>query len=387
VGNEVENQGSEEMLDLLRMLADEVRSLDPTRPVTYALEPHCNPRELWEAPLAEKVERTMRMAELVDLLSCNYQEQWYEAYRQAKPDALIIGSECYAFFRGKDNRFLAYEPYNGWFDVEKHDYVMGQFLWPGIDYLGESHPWPSKGRSEGMIDLCGFRKPRSYFHQSVWSSEPMVHIAVFDDSLPMHEEKPHWSWPKLASHWTFPHFERQAVRLVTFTNCEETELWVNGASFGRKRLADFPDRLVVWYVPYQAGVVKAVGYRDGQPVCEHELRTAGTPAEIRLVPDTRGSCNELAHVEACVADSSGTVIPYATNMLTITLEGDGRIIGIDNGDLSSSEPYCGDWRSAYFGRVLVVVRKGSGPLSLRAESPGLATAEFRLVEDSDGGER
>jgi len=109
---------------------------------------------------------------------------------------------------------------NPWFDVEKNDYVAGQFLWAGIDYPGESEGWPAKGWGASLMDTTGFRKDRSYWHQSVWSDKPMVHIAVFDDSIEDYPQKKMWDWPKIRSHWSFPGREKQPLKLATYSNCE-----------------------------------------------------------------------------------------------------------------------------------------------------------------------
>lgn len=228
VGNEIINQGSPEMIANLKMLVEYVRIVDPTRPVTCGLQPidRSIPKELSDTERFDRMMANMvEIAKITDVMSCNYQEQWFEIYREAYPEVIVIGSEIYGYFRGKGTSFNAYEPVNPWFAVEDHDYVIGSFLWAGFDYLGEAEAWPSKGWAASPIDSCGFRKPRSYFYQSVWSDEPMVQIAVFDDAMETNPEKAHWEWPKMASHWNFPHFEQGHARLVTFTNCEQVELF------------------------------------------------------------------------------------------------------------------------------------------------------------------
>lgn len=179
VGNEVENQGQAPMLEILAKLVKYCHDKDPSRPVTCALEPHNTPLSLREGSIEDKVEHTQKLAQLVDILGLNYQEQWYEQYREAMPDKLIVGTETFSFYRGHENRVKGYLPVNPWFDVANNDYVIGLFIWSGIDYLGET-AYPLKGWTSGLIDTCGFRKPISYLHQSLWSEKPMVHISVLD---------------------------------------------------------------------------------------------------------------------------------------------------------------------------------------------------------------
>lgn len=379
VGNEVENQGQDSMLEMLEMLATACRELDPTRPVTCALEPHNWPLELRNAPIGVKVAHTKRIAEKVDIIGLNYQEQWYDHYREAIPDKLIVGTETFPFFRGEGNRVKAYLPRNPWLDVASRDYVIGQFVWVGFDYLGECE-YPLKGWPSGLVDTCGFRKPVSYLQQSFWSDQPFVHMAVFDDTRKSARPPKwamHWKAPELASHWTFPHLEGRLVRLVTFTNCDSVELYLNGEYMGEKRLSDFPDHLMDWYLPYEPGRIRAVGKRNGVPVCAHEMVTAGKPQRVVMRADRTilaADGQDIAHVEVAVTDEHGVTVPDATHDIRFELEGDGAIIGVDNGDLASDEPYRGNRRKAHFGRCLAIVQAGrrAGMLRLTAAAEGLA---------------
>ncbi|WP_375353367.1 glycoside hydrolase family 2 TIM barrel-domain containing protein [Paenibacillus enshidis] len=314
VGNEVENQGQAAMLDMLQMLVAHCHKVDPTRPVTCALEPHNTPLSLRDGSIEGKVQHTKGLAERMDILGLNYQEQWYEHYRESMPDTLILGTETFPFYRGKDNRVKGYLPLNPWFDVLKHKYVIGQFVWAGIDYLGEAS-YPLKGWPSGLIDTCGFRKSISYLQQSFWSEEPMVHMAVFNDTVKQ-EHNPqwtmHWKSPALKDHWTLPDCTGKMVRLVTFTNCERVELFVNDESYGIRELKNYPDQMIMWHLPYAPGKLCAVGSNGGRQVCEHELITAGEPSQIVLEPDKSvmpADNYEIAHIEVTVADREGVLAP------------------------------------------------------------------------------
>lgn len=391
VGNEVEEQGQPAMLQRLKMLTDYCRELDPTRPVTCALEPHNSPPRLRDAPVEDKVEHTKKIAEHVDVLGLNYQEQWYESYRKAMPHMLIVGTETFPFYRGRGNRVKGFEPVNPWFDVEKHDYVVGQFVWVGIDYLGEAHdPW--KGWPFGLVDTCGFRKPISYLHQSFWSDDPFVQMAVFDadreESCPAWKQ--HWKSPPFSSHWTFPHLEGKMLRMVTFTNCESVELKVNGESYGEKRLADFSDRMIVWHLPYSPGTVKAIGKKDGRVLCAHELKTAGRRARLAMKADrTRIAADgyDLVHVEVAVTDAEGITVPSAECEICFRVEGEGEMIGVDNGNLSSDEPYKGERRRTYLGRCLAVVRSTSRAGDIRLTATSGPLTESVTIKSEAGAEK
>jgi beta-galactosidase len=381
VGNELPNQGNDEMIDWMKRLIAVVREEDPTRPVTCALAPRSFP------DVRQKIEHVLKLAPYLDVVSLNYQEQLYELLREADPRMVILGSESFLYYRNKtvSNPGPSYEARNPWFDVEKHDYVTGQFIWAGIDYLGEAlfwtdtFGWPNKGWSGSLVDACGFRRPISYFHESVWSDRPMVHAAVFDDAHPAVMRPHQWSAPKLASHWTLPHRENEMVKLVTFTNCETVELIANGASCGVQRLADWPDRTMLWHIPYKAGKVEAIGRIDGRVVATHEIRTAGEPARLRLSADRvvlPAGRRDVAHLEVSVVDEDGTIAPAATPRVTFRVEGEGRLIGVDNGNLLSEEGYKGDTRSAFLGRCLAVVETTgrAGRVTIVAEADGLESA-------------
>lgn len=374
VGNEIEDQGSERMIKTLKKLVNYVHTKEPTRPVTCALAPER------DGSVEDKVKIVTKMAKEMDVLSCNYHEPFYELYRRENPEIIILGSETFTFFRGTIYDIKAFDDKNPWFDVMEKNYVIGQFLWSGIDYLGEAEPWPSKGWSAGIIDTCGFLKPRAYFFKSVWSKSPMVHIAVFDDRMETNPEKLHWNWPKIVSHWTFPYFKNDIVRFITFTNCEEVELFVNGVSKGTKYLADFPDHMMIWYVPYEEGHVKAVGKLAGEKVCVHELHTAGEPARIELKPDTKeimANGRDVVHIEVMVVDDRGVLVPYADNDITFHINGCGKIIGVDNGDLCSNELYKTNQRKAYKGRALVIIQSTTeeGQIEFTANSPDLESCK------------
>ncbi|OXM85669.1 glycoside hydrolase family 2 [Paenibacillus rigui] len=385
VGNEVENQGQESMLEMLELLVNFCHEKDTTRPVTCALEPHNRPLTLQQGSIKDKVRHTMKMAAKMDILSLNYQEQWYEHYREAMPDMLIVGSETFPFFRGKGNRVKAYEPMNPWFDVVNKDYVIGQFVWVGIDYLGEAE-YPSKGWSSGLIDTCGFRKPVSYLQQSLWSDKPVVHMAVFDDTAKQgHHPRwtMHWKSPQMVSSWTLPHFEGTLVRMVVFTNCESVELVLNDEVIGEKSMADFPDKMMIWHLPYMPGTLVARGKNKGNVVCVHEMTTAGGPSQLSLMPDrTVISADgvDLVHVEVNIMDDDGTLVPYAVHDIQFELSGEGTIVGVDNGDLTSDEPYKGNRRKAYGGKCLVIIQSSShkGSIQLTAVSEGLREATVTI---------
>ena len=322
------------------------------------------------------------------MASLNYSEQWYERYRGEIPDIVIVGSESYVYYRGKDDSHKAFNPVNPWFDVPRHDYVVGSFLWTGIDYLGEAVAlWPCHGWNGSLVNTCGFRKPLSYLHESFWSEKPMVHLAVIDDRVAAATPtKDHWGWPKMVSHWTLPKLAGTEVTVAAMTNCSAVELFLSGRSLGVKHRKDYLDNngVVTWRVPCEAGTLRAVGRSQKGEIVSHQLRTAERPSRIVVLPESvqlNATGVDLAHFEIRVTDRNGVVVPSASDLIAFNLQGPGKIVGVDNGDLWSDESYQGSQRKAYQGRCLVVVQttRETGVITLSASAAGLASGSGQVV--------
>ncbi|WP_123537268.1 glycoside hydrolase family 2 TIM barrel-domain containing protein [Halosimplex salinum] len=382
VGNENFDQGEDQMIDDLAMLTEAASEMDPTRPVTYGNPP-------WGDGTEGVVDNIERVAEHVDVLVGNYQEHWYDDYREAGIDLPVLGSENRRFFRGSGDDPLAFVPRNPWYDVEERDDVCGQFLWPGIDYLGEARDWPSKGWPTGLIDTTGAIKPSGRFHQAAWSEEPTVFAAAVDHERDRPACRPAWSGPPFSAHWNFADREDSQgfVDVYTFTNAETVELYQNDELLGAQRSDDYGPRPMEWWVPYEPGTLRAVAKDDGEVVAEHELETAGDPARVELEADRErvaADGRDLVYVEATVTDDEGVRVPRADHEVRFTVSGAGEIAGVDNGDLDSDESWVGDTRSAYHGTCIAVVRAGreGGTVELAAEADGLTGDSVSVAVES-----
>ncbi|MFB6150726.1 MAG: glycoside hydrolase family 2 TIM barrel-domain containing protein, partial [Haloarculaceae archaeon] len=370
VGNEIYDQAGDQMLEDLAMLSEATSELDPTRPVTYGNPP-------WGEDAADIVDNLAATSEHVDVVSCNYCEPWYDDLRECV-DKPVVGSECKPYFLGGGDEDLAFVPENPWFAVAENDYVAGQFIWSGIDYLGESREWPNKGWATGMFDTCAVPKPETGFHESVWSDEPMVQIAAEDRDRERPDGRPSWSWPALGEHWTFPDREdkRDFVHVFTFTNAETVDLYLNDEWLGAQDLADNPDGMIEWYVPYESGTLRAEATEDGEVVATHELETAGEPDRVELDLDREALAadgRDLVYAEATVVDEDGTRVPRASHEVDFDVAGAGEIAGVDNGDLDSDEPFVGSSRSAFHGTCFAVVQaaRDAGEVEIAAATDGL----------------
>jgi beta-galactosidase len=383
VGNEVENQGSEGMLKILKNLVSCVRVLDD-RPVTCALEPHVHPRSLVGAPVSQLVEITKKLAEDVDVLGLNYHEALYEDY-SAAIDKPIVGTECYEYYSGTASNYEDIITKNPWRFVLENNNVIGQFIWAGIDYLGESS-WPAKGWAGAMIDMCGFLKPNAWYRKSIWSEEPVIYLAFYDMIGKPDYVRGRWSFPKMASHLNFDHFNRKTVTAAVFTNCDEAELWINGKKIGRRNPHDFENSIIDWTFAYVSGEVKIIGYRDGKEVCSQTLKTAGSPHRILLRPDKTtlmAGKSDMAHVEIAITDKDGILCPQEEVLVEFALTGDGSIAGSCSPDITNVLGYNLPKTFTSDGRALVFVKAGDGPgtLKLRAWSGTLlpASLDFKVI--------
>jgi beta-galactosidase len=347
-----ENPPAENLVKHARPLIEAVKTLDRTRPVTAALA---------NVAMSDAV----GLGELLDVVGYNYQESRYPSDHAKYPQRFIFGSE---------NR----HPYADWAVVRDNDYVAGQFLWTGIDYLGEANRWPNRGSGAGLLDLCGFKKPLAWFRQSLWSDQPMVYLcAASEDGSAgrgrMRGEES-WNWPSNST---------TSITVRCFTTCPEVALTLNDKTLGTKKLSEATDGALIWRVPFEPGVLKAVGRQGDKPVCEFVLKTAGAASRIELLPDvTQLSADgkDVCHVEFRIVDSQGVRVPDAGNELTFELDGPAEILGIENGDLNSPESYQTRTHKAYHGRGLAILQSSTaaGRITLTATSPGMDPASVIL---------
>jgi beta-galactosidase len=360
-----QNPPASDLVKLGTPLIAAVRRFDPTRPVTAALA---------HVEMSDAV----GFGELLDIVGYNYQELRYPADHLKFPKRVIFGSE---------NR----HDYQAWAVVRDNDYISGQFLWTGIDYLGEAGRWPSRGSGSGLLDLCGFKKPQAWFRQSLWSGQPMVYIStairtetvatpagapqgtpVLDRARRSRTEE-HWNWP-----------QGSTITVTCYSNCPEIQLTLNGQPVGTRRLGEAVDGVLTWTVPYEPGVLKAVGLKDGKPVCEFALQTAGPASRVELLPDTTqlaADGKDICHVEYRIVDANGVRVPDAAQVVTFEVTGPAGIIGIGNGDLSNSEDPRGRTHQAYQGRGLAILQSKTAPggITLKATAPNLTPATVTLT--------
>jgi len=343
-----ENPPAKDLLKCAAPLVAAVKSLDRTRPVTAALA---------NIEMSDAV----RLPELLDAVGYNYQESRYADDHEKFPKRIIYGSE---------NSHL----YAAWLSVQTNNFISGQFLWTGIDYLGEANAWPERASDWGLLDLCGFKKPGGWFRQSLWSDKPMVYLCVStgDDRRLGFRGEESWNWPS-----------NSTATVLCFANCPEVTLMLNDKIIGTKNLSAAVNGVLRWQVPFEPGTLKAVGRTNGQDVCDYALKTAGTASRIELLPEAtqlRADGKDVSHVEFRIVDENGVRVPDAGMEVKFELTGPAKIIGLGNGDLSNSENCQGDTHRAFQGRGLAILQSSGtfGSIRLQASAPGLEPASVTL---------
>lgn len=405
IGNEIPDQEDPQGAAVARRLTRFFHEEDPTRPTT------ANFNE-WQMAIKNK------LADEVDIPGFDYWPEHYGPILREHPNWIIVASETESCVSSRGVYHLPIEKYKkhpslqltsydiigpSWAycpDVEyayqeQFPQVLGEFVWTGFDYLGEPTPffwsgedfdlkapdWPARSSYFGMVDLAGFPKDRYYLYQSEWTDKPMVHLL------------PHWNWEGK---------EGQTIPVMVYSNADEVELFLNGHSLGQKaRYSDLWEMPVskevipegkfvtkyrrIWQVPYQPGSLKAIGYAHGKQVAVDEVRTAGLPALLRLIPDRAsitGNGVDLSFVTVRVEDKDGNLCPLADNLIHFDLSGDGEIAGVDNGNAATVESFRADHRKAFNGLALLIVRSkkvGDGTIRINASSDGLTSAAATIT--------
>ena len=260
-----------------------------------------------------------------------------------------------------DNSIVRISIREDWKRVEKYDYYMGNFRWTGFDYLGESFGWPARTANFGIIDLAGFPKDHYYLYQSLWHDKPMVHL------LP---------------HWTHPGKEGEIIPVVVYTNCESAELFINGHSFGEKKMSD--DLQIVWKIPYEPGTLSIVANNGGTMVAKKSYTTAGVPHGLALNIDKdkiKSNRTDVVHVVVDIVDDKGVPVPYANNLVNFELKGPAKLIGVENGDIIDLNPHKVAYRKAFNGKCLAIIQSdgNSGEIIVKANSEGLKSQTINII--------
>ncbi len=383
IGNEVPEQSYKDGSRVAYFLREVVRREDPTRPVTAGMD---------------RVDQAIQyqFAATLDIPGLNYRLPRYQTAYDLLPQGFLLGSETastissrgvYTFpvKQGKDVRYpngqcSSYDleacnwsnlPDDDWYWQDNHDWVIGEFVWTGFDYLGEPTPyddnWSSRSSYFGICDLAGLPKDRYFLYRSRWNtSEPTLHLL------------PHWTWPGR---------EGQVTPVFVYTNYPEAELFVNGISQGRirKGTSGLERHRLMWNnVVYQPGTLSVVAYdAQGRKQATETVKTAGLPSRIVLQTDRttlHANGEDMAFVTVSVVDKDGNPCPDATNQLSFRVEGAGSYRASCNGDATSLDVFHQPTMKLFSGKLVVLVQsaESAGSIHLAVSGDGLKPGSLFL---------
>lgn len=332
---------------IAKRLAACVRAVDTSRPVTGALA-------------GVVMSNQTEYPQAVDVVGYNYTENRYDEDHATYPDRVIYGSETGVGIEA-------------WHAVRDKEFIFGQFLWTGTDYLGESGRWPSRGLYTGLLDFGSFPKPRGYFRASLWSEKPVTYIGTY----PKHD------WVSMDA-WDLWNYEPgQLIRVVCYTNAPQARLLLNGKEVGQMKPYDDKSGIIYWDIPYQDGELRAEGCdATGKVLSSYAIKTSGRPYALRATVDKEvlSPDNATAHVTIEVVDEQGTIVKLGDNDVTCQIEGPARLLGLEgsnNGDMSD---YTDNHHRAFPGRLLAYIQTTGekGEIRVKLTSPLLKGAEVVL---------
>ncbi len=380
IGNEIIERTKPEAVETARKLANAVREIDSTRPVTSGMTTWGQGWEIFDPLMAEQ-----------DVCGYNYQLHEAKSDHERVPSRIIYQSESYP----KDAFFC-------WNLVDSFNYIIGDFVWTAIDYLGESgigrwyyegdvpgehwerdlYPWHASYC--GDIDFTGWRKPISHYRNLLYNDTEKLYMAVRE---PEQEDSKIYTtmwgtWPTWES-WTWPGHEGKDIEVEVYSKYEKVRLYINDKLIGEKRTCRNDEFKAVFTLPYQPGILKAVGIKGDQEMETTTIETAGEASRIKLTADRTELATDgqdLSFITVELMDENGNINPAASNRLNFEIEGPAEIIGIANGDIKDTDPYVAKSRKAFHGRAMVVVRSTyqSGIIQLNVSSEDLYGATINL---------
>ncbi len=343
------------------------KEFDPTRTCTYA---------------ADLGNVYNGVNEVIPVRSFNYRQSAVADYHRDHPAQPVIGTEMGSTVttRGiyEKDTIRGYVPdqditapwwaskaEDWWTLAAPNDFWLGGFVWTGFDYRGEPTPyeWPNINSHFGILDMCGFPKNIYYYYKSWWTDEDVLHIS------------PHWNWKDKAAGWNKK--QGDPVDVWVNSNADNVELFLNGKSLGKKEMPR--NSHLQWTVNYEPGKLEAVAYKKGKRLTT-KVETTGQPVEVVVTPyktTILADGKDVTVLNITVLDREGREVPDADNLIRFSLAGDGKIIGVGNGDPSSHEPdKCmeGAWqRSLFNGKCQVIIQSGTKPgmIHFEAKATGL----------------
>ncbi len=380
IGNEIYERADSEGVEVGTKMVQLVKSIDPTRLVTEGV---CS---FWDHKDV-KWEHSANAFAYLDLAGCNYQWNNYESDHKSYPSRVMIGTES-----------LAYDAAENWDKVEKLPYVIGDFVWTAMDYMGETalsyndldsikplkSTWPTYYISNcGDLDIVGNKRPQSYFRDVVWDRskiEISVHAPVPDGHKDVFR---YWGWPDEYQSWNWQGNEGNKLQVSVYSRSQKVRLELNGKVIDEKTVTDSSKLTFKFQVPYSPGEIKAYAITNGEIIGTVSLKTAGKPHSIRMIADRyeiSNSRNDLSYITVEILDEKGIVVPDANVLVTFSIEGQGEVAGIGNGNPKGMESFKKLKHHTFKGKCLAILRPigKSGTIKFVAKSDGLIDTKIEI---------
>lgn len=296
----------------------------------------------------------------LDIVGYNYTEYRYKKDHEKYPDRVLYGSETR-------------HDLNAWKAANDNEFIMGQFIWTGFDYLGEAGPWPSRGFTTGMIDLAGYIKPNGYFRRSLWEETPNIYIGTYS----IGNNKIRTNAPAV---WNYE--DGEMIRVVAYTNCEEAELFLNGVQIGARKPYDETNGVIYWDVPYRGGKLTVKGYNDGSEAADYSIQSSKRPFAIKAKADkTKGlKPGDVIHVEISIVDEDEVPVVLADNLVKLSISGPAKLLGLESGEGNAADNFRDNKQRCMNGRLLGYLKMtGTGEVRIKAESALLKKSEIAVT--------
>jgi beta-galactosidase len=313
----------------------------------------------------------------LDICGYSYQTGNYLTDHERLPDRIMYSAEI-------DPR----NSFDNWMKTIDNEFIIGNFEWTAMDFMGEvglgwfgvqtppsTFPWNST--YSGDMDLCGFKRPRSYYRDILFGIGAKVSVFV-KSPVPSFEGSGNsrWGWDDVKASWTWPGFENQQLQVDVYSSCDSVGLSLNGKTLGIKPTTRENEFKASWQVPYKPGTLKAIGYHDNKISETSELQTAGRPYRVRLTPDReiiKADRQDLCFITAEILDKNNILVPNADNTINFQVKGSGVIAAVGNGNPVSLESYQQPFRKAYEGKCLLIIKSkdSAGPIEVSASGKGI----------------
>ena len=372
IGNEVKEAWNKDQVGVERakILNAIVKSLDPTRPTMIACQ--------------QGFEN--KIGEVTDLVGYNYLEPRMIADHKRFPNRKMFVSEAFVYYSGlRENLVRDFVEENPWHFVEENPFIAGSYVWAGVDYLGESSPWPAKGWCSCPFDMTLKERPQAAFYHPAWNPDKeYLKLVVRDNCFDQAIGTDHWQYPPMADTWDLPYTDSRCVEVRCYTTCDSVQfyfpMWSNPQLPLKPRVTkDYPDHCITIQLPARQGKVLAVGYKDGKEVLRDSLINHGPVADVRLDADyttlavaksdysviqeknSASPTNTVSHIRLTLVDKDGLIQQMQPKKFRVEVEGPIRLLGVETGDMRRMESWRTTELKTYFGEGLVRLQSTTKP--------------------------